>query len=83
MRIKQGPKNKKSKNDDDQIVSIDSGDDSQIVLGSSDEEESKIEDEDDESKETNLFKIMSWNIDGLDSGNLQSRTKGVIKKILK
>lgn len=29
------------------------------------------------------FKIMSWNIDGLDKGNLESRAIGVTQKILK
>lgn len=29
------------------------------------------------------FKIMSWNIDGLDKNNLESRTRGVIETIQK
>lgn len=39
--------------------------------------------DDEEKNENNHFKILSWNIDGLDSSNLESRTLGVISKIEK
>lgn len=39
--------------------------------------------EESEENECKYFKIMSWNIDGLDQSNLQSRTKGVIATINK
>lgn len=38
-------------------------------------------DQDDE--ESKYFKIMSWNIDGLDKGNVDSRAMGVVKTILR
>jgi hypothetical protein len=44
------------------------------------DEEEQVEKED----ETNdHFKILSWNIDGLDDANLESRTLGVVNKIIK
>ena len=39
--------------------------------------------EENDENEGKYFKIMSWNIDGLDQSNLQSRTKGVIATINK
>ena len=41
------------------------------------------DDDDDNSEQSKYFKILSWNIDGLDQNNLESRTKGVIALILK
>ena len=56
----------------DQIVSTNS-----IDIDEYDQDE-KNQEEDDKH-----FKIMSWNIDGLDKGNLENRTLGTINIILK
>ena len=34
-------------------------------------------------EESKHFKILSWNIDGLDKSNLESRTLGVVSTIRK
>ena len=36
-----------------------------------------------EEEDSKHFKIMSWNIDGLDKSNLESRTLGVASTIIK
>lgn len=56
----------KSRNDDERVVSCD-----QIVS----EDKGK-------ENEDQHFKILSWNIDGLDKANLESRAHGVAKKIM-
>lgn len=43
--------------------------------------EEDVEEQEEEANEH--FKILSWNIDGLDDGNLESRTIGVVNKIIK
>lgn len=49
------------------------------------EEEDEVEEVKDDKVEIvkKRFKTLSWNIDGLDSSNLESRTNGVIQVIVK
>ena len=35
-----------------------------------------------ESSDDSVFKLLSWNLDGLDPANLEERTKAVVENIL-
>ena len=54
-----------------------------LCSNQSDSANAKSSNQSDQKEDEKHFKVMSWNIDGLDQKSLESRTIGVVETILK
>jgi hypothetical protein len=81
VRLRKEQANKKQKTNTDSKTKHESKSRADQLVASNSVE--IVEFDQDDANENENFKIMSWNIDGLDKGNIECRTSGIIDIILK